>query len=455
MVAPRTYRLAWRMPLRANLSMPNFWDGEGWRAHRPACSGVSPETHWYGWVVPGLVNAHSHAFQRAMAGLAEHRAVAGAGTQDSFWSWRETMYAFAARFDPETLHAVAAQAYVEMLEAGYTHVCEFQYLHHQPDGRPYAPASAMSDALIAAARETGIGLTLLPTLYMTGDFERRPLSARQQRFAHGLEDYFALVESLQASQGPQLQVGIALHSLRAVPADALAAVLDSGLAARGPIHIHIAEQQAEVDGCLAATGQRPVAWLFDHAPVDARWCLIHATHLDEAETGRLAASGAVVALCPTTEANLGDGLFPLRDYLAQGGRIAIGSDSHVSISPVEELRWLEYGQRLVGQARNLAAGIVQPHTGTCLYGLALTGGRQAAGLTGTPIDAAVLNLDAEHPLLAERRPDEVLDSFIFAGNVSLVRDVCVGGRHLVRAGRHVHHEVVAQRYRKALARLRT
>ncbi|EQD32421.1 atrazine chlorohydrolase [mine drainage metagenome] len=386
-----------------------------------------PETGWHGWVLPGLVNAHAHAFQRAMAGLAEHRVAHARDAQDSFWSWRETMYAFAARLDPETLHAVAAQAYVEMLEAGYTQVCEFHYLHHAPDGRPYAPVTAMSAALIAAARETGIGLTLLPTLYMAGGFDRRPLAARQQRFAHTLDAFLDLLTELRAQQGPELNVGIALHSLRAVPPEALAALLESGLAARGPLHIHIAEQTVEIDDCLAARGQRPVAWLLDHAPIDARWCLVHATHMDTEETVRLARSGAVVALCPSTEANLGDGLFSLDSYLDAGGRIAIGSDSNISISPVEELRWLEYGQRLIRRARNLAASAQQSHTGTRLYALALAGGRQAAGLDAAPQDAALLHLDAAHVLLAERRPEEVLDSWIFAGNAALVRDVCVGG----------------------------
>jgi formimidoylglutamate deiminase len=434
--------------------MPNFWDGAIWRARSCRCGDAMPETSWHGWVIPGLVNAHAHAFQRAMAGLAEHRVAPAGVAQDSFWSWRETMYAFAARLGPETLHAVAAQAYVEMLEAGYTQVCEFHYLHHAPDGKTYAPASAMSAALIAAARETGIGLTLLPTLYMRGGFDLRPLAARQQRFAHTLDAFLDLLSALRAQQGPGLNVGIALHSLRAVPPQALAALLQSGLAAHGPLHIHIAEQTAEVDDCLAATGQRPVAWLLDHAPVDARWCLVHATHMDSTETTRLARSGAVVALCPSTEANLGDGLFPLSAYLEAGGHIAIGSDSNISISPVEELRWLEYGQRLSQRARNLAASAQQPHTGTRLYALALAGGRQAAGLDAAPQDEALLHLDAAHPVLAEHRPEEVLDSWIFAGNTPLLRDVCVGGRHLVRAGHHVQREAIARRYRQALARLR-
>ncbi len=426
-------------------------DGDSAGGPQDAAAGVRHRPPG-GWGVPGLVNAHSHAFQRAMAGLAETRG----GEADSFWSWRETMYALAARFDPESLHAVAAQAYAEMLEAGYTHVCEFHYLHHAPDGRPYAPAGVMAEALIAAARETGIGLTLLPTLYMAGGFDGRPLVPRQRRFAHALDDYLELVGTLRACAPPDVSVGIALHSLRAVPADALRVVLASGLAARGPVHIHIAEQTGEVEDCLAATGQRPVAWLLDHAPVDARWSLVHATHIDAAESARLARSGAVAVLCPTTEANLGDGVFPLGAFLDAGGRIAIGSDSNVSISVVEELRWLEYGQRLQRCARNLCATPAQPHCGARLLQLARAGGRQAAGLDaddGAAAPAEVL-LDAEHPLLAARAADAVLDSWIFAGNAPLVREVRVGGRTVVHAGMHVQRGAIAVRYRQALARLR-
>ncbi|HEY4556465.1 MAG TPA: formimidoylglutamate deiminase, partial [Lysobacter sp.] len=306
-----------------------------------------PHRTSHGWQLPGIANLHSHAFQRAMAGLAERRGGAG---DDSFWTWRETMYRFAARFDPDTLHAVATQLYVEMLEAGYTTVCEFHYLHHAPDGRAYADPAAMSRALVAAARETGIRLTLLPVLYMTGGFDGRALAERQRRFAHSVDDYLALLESLRGETGPTVTVGCALHSLRAVPEDAMHAVL-AALPDSTRVHVHIAEQTAEVDECVSVRGARPVRWLLDNAPVDARWTLVHATHLDAGEVRDLAASRATVAICPTTEANLGDGLFPLRDYLDAGGRWGIGSDSHVSVSPVEELRWLEYGQRLVTRRR--------------------------------------------------------------------------------------------------------
>ena len=412
---------------------------------------ATPEPGGTGILLPGLPNLHSHAFQRAMAGLAER----GSTQRDSFWSWRETMYAFAARIDPDALHAIAAQLYVEMMEAGYTRVCEFHYLHHAPDGRPYADATAMAQALIAAARETGIGLTLLPTLYLRGGFDDRPLAPRQQRFAHTVDGFLDLVAALRAQEQPGFNVGIALHSLRAVPTDALQAVLASELAATGPIHIHVAEQTAEVEDCLAATGQRPLAWLLDHAPVDARWCLVHATHMDADEIARLARSGAVAGLCPTTEANLGDGLFPLVEYLRQGGRIGIGSDSQISVSPVEELRWLEYGQRLTRHARNLAATVAQPHVGAQLFAAALDGGLAASGLDpARPHAAGVLELDAAHPLLAARADDEWLDSWIFAGNAPLVRAVRTHAGQVVADGCHGQREPVAARYRAALHRLR-
>ncbi|HEX6834351.1 MAG TPA: formimidoylglutamate deiminase, partial [Rudaea sp.] len=327
------------------------------------------------FVLPGMPNLHSHAFQRAMAGLAERQTQA----EDSFWTWRETMYAFAGRIGPDDLRAIAAQLYVEMLKAGYTQVCEFHYLHHQPDGKPYADPCAMSYALIEAAQEAGIGLTLLPALYRTGGFDGRALSERQRRFGHSIDTYLALVERLRKMENSTLRIGVALHSLRAVPEDAMNAVLKSGLVDDAPIHIHVAEQIGEVQDCLALRNARPVEWLLDHAPVDARWCLVHATHMTPEETSALAASGAVAGLCPTTEANLGDGLFRLRPYLDAGGAFGIGSDSHISVSPVEELRWLEYGQRLNTRHRNIAVSESSDSVGENLWGDALYGGAEASG----------------------------------------------------------------------------
>lgn len=398
-----------------------------------------------GWRLPGIANLHSHAFQRAMAGLAEVQT----DPADSFWTWRETMYRMAGRFDPDTLRAVATQLYVEMLEAGYTRVCEFHYVHHAPDGSAYAPASAMSDALIEAARVTGIRLTLLPVLYMRGGFDGRALGERQRRFGHEVDAYLRLFADLQARQDDALRVGCALHSLRAVPPDAMDAVL-AALPDDARVHIHIAEQVPEVDECIAVRGARPVAWLLEHAPVDARWTLVHATHLDAAEVAGIARSGATVALCPTTEANLGDGLFPLRDYLDAGGAWGIGSDSHISVSPVEELRWLEYGQRLVTRRRNIAVRPSTPSVGTTLFA-----GVQASAAASTGFDATddAVTLDAGAPLLAGATADDVLDRWVFAGNRPLVREVQVGGRQVVSEGRHALYEDAARDYASAMQRL--
>jgi formimidoylglutamate deiminase len=407
-----------------------------------------------GWVLPGMPNLHSHAFQRAMAGLAERRGRA----DDSFWTWRETMYAFAAAVGPEALKAIAAQLYVEMLKAGYTQVCEFHYLHHQLDGTPYAQPEAMSQALIEAAREAGIALTLLPVLYISGGFDGRALSPRQRRFGHDVDGYLRLLEPLLRQEADDLRIGIALHSLRAVPAEAMALLLDNPLLRDRPIHIHVAEQLGEVQDCLASRGARPVEWLLDHAAVDPRWCLVHATHMTAQETARLAASGAVAGLCPTTEANLGDGMFPLADYLDAQGVWGIGSDSHISVSPVEELRWLEYGQRLASRHRNIAARREGASVGETLWRAALAGGAQASGMAVGALRegcrADLLVLDQHAPLLAAREPGAVLDSFLFAGNTPLVRHVLCGGRWVVRDFQHHDEARIAARYQRTVAALR-
>jgi len=405
------------------------------------------------WVLPGMPNLHSHAFQRAMAGLAERKGK----SDDSFWTWRETMYAFAATVGPDELQAIAAQLYVEMLKSGYTQVCEFHYLHHQPDGTPYAQPEAMSLALIEAAREAGIALTLLPVLYMSGGFDGRPLAPRQRRFGHDLPSYLRLLETLKAHESDKLRIGIALHSLRAVPEEALRLVLANDAAKHGPIHIHIAEQIGEVQDCLATRGARPVEWLFDHAAVDARWTLVHATHLSDKETAQIARSGAVAGLCPTTEANLGDGLFPLADFIDANGTLGIGSDSHISVSPVEELRWLEYGQRLSTCHRNIAARHQGDSVGETLWRAALRGGAAASGLSIGELRAGaradLLVLDDRAPLLAARDDRSLIDSFLFAGNVPLVRDVMVGGEWVVRGFTHRDEDRIAARYRSVMERL--
>ena len=399
-----------------------------------------------GWRLPAVPNLHSHAFQRAMAGMAERRT----DPADSFWTWRETMYRFAGRMTPDTMRAVAAQLYVEMLEAGYGSVCEFQYVHHRPDGTPYDDPAAMSQALAEAARETGIRMTLLPVLYMTGGFDGRALSERQARFGHDVDGYLRLLERLHGLEGERLRVGACFHSLRAVPADAMRRVLEA-LPAAMPVHIHIAEQIGEVQDCLALREARPVEWLFANFDVDARWALVHATHLTAEETRSIAGSGATVVLCPTTEANLGDGLFPLRDYLDAGGRWGIGSDSHISVSPVEELRWLEYGQRLVSRHRNIAVGASESVGETLLAG-ALAGG---ADVTGFDASSDWIELDPEAPTLVGATDEDVVDRWVFSGNRPVVEAVCVGGEMLVSGGRHRDREAIAAHYRQAIADLGT
>lgn len=414
-----------------------------------------------GLALPGIPNLHSHAFQRAMAGLAEQR-VAG---QDDFWSWRETMYHFAGRVGPDELRAIAAQLYMELLEQGYTEVCEFHYLHQRPDGQPYADPAAMSLALLEAAREVGIGLTLLPVLYLSGGFDGRPLAPRQRRFSTGsVEHFLRLVEGLLVHEDLGFRVGIALHSLRAVPPAALNEVLagynDGRFAdSRGPrpVHIHIAEQTAEVDDCLALRGSRPVQWLLQHAAVGTHWCLVHATHLDRAEITALAATGATVGICPSTEANLGDGLFPLRAYLDAGGRFGIGSDSHVGTSPVEELRWLEYGQRLQQRVR-ICAQDAQGRVGEALLAHCLqAGGRVARADGGHAWEpghrADLVLLDAQAAELAVLPPERRIDGWVFNGNRPLVREVMVGGRWVVSEGRHRARERIEARFIEVCRRM--
>jgi formimidoylglutamate deiminase len=449
-----------------------LWTPSGWRSDagfdtdangRIRARDRAEPTASGSWIVPGIPNLHSHAFQRAMAGLAERRTLdgpAGAAPRDahdSFWTWRETMYRMAARFDPDSLHAVAAQLYAEMLEAGYTTVCEFHYLHHAADGHPYADPAAMSRALIRAARDTGIRLTLLPVLYMSGGFDGRALGERQRRFGHDVDDFLALIDTLRGDEGDALRIGCALHSLRAVPPEAMQAVI-AALPRDMPLHIHIAEQVGEVQDCLALRGARPVEWLLANAEVDARWTLVHATHLDDAEVQGIARSGATVAICPTTEANLGDGLFPFREYLQVGGQFGIGSDSHVSQSPIEELRWLEYGQRLQHQRRNIACTPGERHVGDFLWRAALEGGARAAGRPVGALEAGrradLLVLDADHPNLYGTAREDVLGTLVFSGNDNLVRDVLVGGNWMVRGGVHVAQDAIAHRFKQAIEQLR-
>ena len=402
-----------------------------------------------GAALPGMPNLHSHAHQRAIAGLTER---AGPG-EDSFWTWRDAMYAMVARMDPDAFQAVATQLYIEMLRAGYTHVAEFHYLHHAPDGRPYADPAELSHRCLAAAADAGIGLTLLPVLYCAGGFGNAALAEGQRRFAATPDFVLSLLQRLPPP-GPMLGYGVAPHSLRAVPPDALAALLAG--ASAGPLHIHVAEQVAEVQDCVAHTGQRPVAWLLDHAAVDARWCVVHATHMDAAETTALAATGAVAGLCPTTEANLGDGIPPLPAFLGAGGRFGVGSDSNVSVDPFEELRWLEYAQRLTRQRRTILAGGPGRSTGRALWEGAACAGVAACGHAGGGIAPGarcdLVVLDTDHARLAGRTGDALVDSAVF-GSGAMVRHVVAGGACVVRDGRHPLQDVAAARFKAALSTL--
>ena len=420
------------------------WDAAGQlTAVTPESRPASTTPRAVGPVLPGIPNLHSHAFQRAFGGLTEFRGAA----QDSFWSWRTLMYRFASRISPQQVEAIATWLYVEMLEAGYTSVCEFHYLHHDADGKPYADDAELSLALLRAARRTGIGLTLLPVLYQAGGFGAAAPGEGQRRFIRSTESMLRLLERLRPlceAQGARL--GLAPHSLRAVPPDGLhdaLAGLDA-IDATAPVHIHIAEQTGEVDACLAWSGQRPVAWLLDHAPVDARWCLVHATHMDADEYRRAAATGAVAGLCLTTEANLGDGLFDFDAWRAAGGRWGVGSDSHACVNAAEELMMLEYGQRLATRQRNVGADAAHREVATALTLAAVRGGAQAAGraigglAVGQQADFVVL--DASHVALQGLPAPEMLSSHVFASHRTSALDaVYVAGRARVTTGRHALH----------------
>jgi formiminoglutamate deiminase len=399
-------------------------------------------------LIPGMANLHSHAFQRGFSGLAERR---GAG-QDSFWTWREMMYRFALSLDPGGAQALAELAYAEMLEAGFTRVGEFHYLHHAPDGRPYDDPAEMSARVFAAARETGIALTHLPVFYAHGGFGPAPAGEGQRRFLHGLDAFADLVAACDRMvTRPQDRVGYAPHSLRAVTADELRH-LTRGLAGRR-VHIHVAEQVKEVEDCLAFSGLRPVEYLMEQVPVDDRWCLIHATHLTDAERRAIAASGAVAGLCPVTEANLGDGLFPAAEFLAEGGRIGIGTDSNIRIDLAEELRVLEYGQRLTRRARNVLAE-AGGSTGARLFAAALAGGAQALDApeariaAGAPADLVAL----ADPMGLPAGGDALLDRWVFGRDVA-VASVWAAGRQVVAEGRHVAGEAIRARAAAVLARV--
>ena len=404
-------------------------------------------------LLPAPGNLHSHAFQRAMAGMTEVRQAG----RDSFWSWRELMYRFMDRLTPEQIEAIAAQVYVEMLEAGYASVGEFHYVHHQPGGVPHDNIAELSERIFAAAARTGIGLTHLPVLYSYGGAGQVELSAGQRRFGTGVDEFERLFDAASAALRHlpgDARIGIAPHSLRATsPAELSRLVARHG---QGPIHIHIAEQPREVREIEDWLGARPVEWLLGNLPVDDRWCLIHATHMTVTETRDMAASGAVAGLCPITEANLGDGAFNGPDYAEAGGSFGIGSDSNVNISLTEELRLLEYSQRLRDGSRNVlvpGAGSV----GRFLYMSAARGGAQAlareAGSIATGKLADLVAIDSQSAALCALSRDSLLDGLVFAATDRVVTDVWSAGRHMVRGGHHIARDAVFADYRAAIERL--
>ncbi|EWY40949.1 N-formimino-L-glutamate deiminase [Skermanella stibiiresistens SB22] len=403
-------------------------------------------------VVPGMANLHSHTFQRAMAGLAERRG----DSADSFWTWRQTMYGFLDKLTPDDVQAIAALVCAEMLEAGFTTLGEFHYLHHDPAGAAYADIGEMTGRVAAAASSTGIALTLLPVFYAHGGFGGMAPTPGQRRFINDPDRYARLMESAgrHVKAVPNGRIGVAPHSLRAATVQEIGDILP--LADGGPIHIHVAEQVKEVEDCVAWCGKRPVEYLLDSLPVDTRWCAIHATHMTPSETEALARSGAVAGLCPETEGNLGDGLFDAPRYLTAGGRFGIGSDSHIHIGLAEELRLLEYGQRLVLRSRNV---LCEPGgwTGDVLFRRAVAGGAQALG---QPTDslrvgqrADFVTLDETHPSLAGRPPEQMVDAWIFAGDKSCVREVRVAGHPVVTEGRHKSRDPIRAAYAKVLTRI--
>ncbi len=418
-------------------------------------TGVDPEARdeRHGVALPGLGNLHSHAFQRGMAGLAESRGA----TEDGFWTWREVMYGFLERMTPDDVEALAALAYVEMLESGFTRVGEFHYLHHAPDGASYDNPAEMAERIAAAAATAGIGMTLLPVFYAHADFGGAPPTAGQRRFVNDLAAFQRLFDGARTAVAPLdgAVVGVAAHSLRAVTPEELETV--AAMATSCPIHIHVAEQRREVEACLAWSGQRPVEWLLNHAAVDDRWCLVHATHVTETELSRLVASGATAGLCPITEANLGDGVFPAAAFHAAGGSWGVGSDSNVLIDAAEEFRLLEYSQRLAVLGRNVMTRQAGQSSGATLHAAAAHGAARALG-SGKPglaqgRRADIVTLDRQQPSQQARRGDQILDSWIFASRGPAIDCVWVNGAKLVSAGRHRAREAVAKTYAKTLARL--
>ena len=430
-----------------------------WRSVQPGAA--EPPAHaavLSGPALPGLVNAHSHAFQRAFAGLAERHETLSPG-DDDFWSWRDRMYQVALRITPRQLRAVAAQLYTELLRGGYTQVCEFHYLQHAPDGSRYDDPLELSWMLADAAAQAGIGLTVLPVLYQRAGFARPALRDDQRRFAATPQFVWDACEALQRSGRPLLNAGLAIHSLRAASADDIAALLQMAHGMAGPIHLHIAEQTAEVQDCLAATGARPIDWLCRTLAPDARWQLVHATHALPQEIEAVARCGAGVVLCPGTEANLGDGHADLPRWLAAGVPLAIGSDSQVTRAWPEELRWLEYGQRLLHQRRNMAAAPAHGMSSTAerLFSCILAGGAAAAGHARWGLQpgarADMLVLDPQEDALLGIPAQRLLDALVFSSPGTAIQEVYVAGQCVVRHGQHVAQPAISRAFEQAMHEL--
>jgi formimidoylglutamate deiminase len=413
-----------------------------------------------GHVLPGMPNLHSHVFQRQMAGLSGVHGPSNepAVEEDSFWSWRERMYRLALRIKPDQLRAIAAFVQAEMLEHGYTSCAEFHYLHHQPDGRAYDDPAEMSAQILAAAGQSGMALTLLPVLYCRSGFGSDTVTDRQRRFCNTLDEYLAIRGRCaeMTSKHALHRTGIAPHSLRAVSPQQLRELLQATRDQPQPVHIHISEQRREVEECRAAHGSRPVEWLLQQYPVDDSWCLVHATHMDAAETSAAMKSGAVIGLCPTTEADLGDGFFAVQNWFEAGGRFGVGSDSNLRLSPAEELRLLEFQARLHSGKRNVLAKLGLG-CGRSVYEAALQGGAQAlgqkVGRIAPGFRADLVELDETSPLLAGRSGDALLDSWILAGDRDMVRSVRVAGKTWVQHGQHIAREQLLPPFIKAMREL--
>ena len=423
--------------------------------------GVTPDSAAHdaevasGAVIPGMPNLHSHAFQRAMAGLTERSGPGG----DNFWAWRELMYRFLERITPEDNEAIATQLYIEMLKSGYTSVAEFHYLHHDEQGHPYANPAEMAERIMAASDVSGIGLTLLPVFYAHATFGGVAPNPGQKRFIHDIDSFNSLLDSVCKHKTALRRIGLAPHSLRAVTPPQLQAIIAhlNTHDTAAPIHIHAAEQLKEVDDCLSWSHKRPVAWLLDNAHIDSRWCLVHATHLDDDESFRLAKSGAVAGLCPSTEANLGDGIFNAPDYFFQQGCWGVGGDSHVGVDPFRELAIVEYAQRLKSARRNILHTAGVDSIGGGLYRQALAGGARALGqnIGAIAVDhrADLVVLNGDDVALAEHTGDALLDAAIFGPTRQPVRDVMAGGAWVVRGGRHAQESAALAKYRATLKRL--